>query len=138
MTNEEAIEQLKINTGKEPLTISGSATRMAEYFKALAIASEALEKQVAKKPRYTTIFEGEKAEKLKAKNLPNFEIYKCPICNNSVAERTFATSLHPGGFIKDNYCRNCGKKMDWSKDELSPEDKQAGEYADNEVLKSAT
>lgn len=80
----------------------------------LDMCSEALEKQVAKKPRYTTIFEGEKAEKLKAKNLPNFEIYKCPICNNSVAERTFATSLHPGGFIKDNYCSKCGKKMDWS------------------------
>ena len=74
----------------------------------------AMDKQKAIKPRYTTIFEGEKAEKLKAKNLPNFEIYKCPICNNSVAERTFATSLYPGGFIKDNYCSDCGQKLDWS------------------------
>lgn len=45
MTIDEAIEQLKINTGKEPLEISGSATRMADYFKALSIASEALEEK---------------------------------------------------------------------------------------------
>jgi transcription elongation factor Elf1 len=75
---------------------------------------EAIEKQVGKKPRYTTIFEGEKAEKLKQKKLPNYEIYKCPICNYSVAERTFVTSLYPDGFIKDNYCSNCGQKLDWS------------------------
>lgn len=46
MTKEQALEQLKINTGKEPLTISGSATRMADYFKALSIASEALEREI--------------------------------------------------------------------------------------------
>lgn len=79
---------------------------------------ESREKQIAKKPRYTTIFEGEKAEKLKAKNLPNFEIYKCPICNNSVAERTVVISLYPSGFIKDNYCRQCGTKIDWSEDNV--------------------
>ena len=46
MKIEEAIEALKINGTKEPLTISGSATRMADYFKALSIASEALEREI--------------------------------------------------------------------------------------------
>lgn len=46
MTKEQALEQLKINTGKEPLTISGSATRITDYFKALSIASEALEREI--------------------------------------------------------------------------------------------
>ena len=49
MTNEEALEQLKINGTKEPLEISGSPTRMANYFKALDIASKAIKKQIAKK-----------------------------------------------------------------------------------------
>ena len=48
MKIEEAIEELKINTGKEPLEISGSARRMTKYFEALAIAIETLERQVPK------------------------------------------------------------------------------------------
>ena len=48
MSIEEAIEELKINTGKEPLEISGSARRMTKYFEALTTASEALEKQIPK------------------------------------------------------------------------------------------
>ena len=45
MTINEAIEQLQINGTKEPLTLSGSPTRMANYFKALDMAVKALEKQ---------------------------------------------------------------------------------------------
>lgn len=45
MKIEEAIEELKINGTKEPLEISGSATRMMKYFKALDIAIEALEEK---------------------------------------------------------------------------------------------
>ena len=87
MKIEEAIEQLKINTGKEPLTISGSATRMADYFKALSIASEALEKQVPKKVIYE-----------------NYN-YICPICGGIVEDEDKC---------RFDYCPDCGNKIDWS------------------------
>ena len=45
MKIEEAIEELMISRKKEPLTLSGSPTRMANYFKALDMAVKALEKQ---------------------------------------------------------------------------------------------
>ena len=84
MTINEAIEQLQINGTKEPLTISGNAIRMTKYFKALAVAEIALEKQIPKKPV------GE----------------WCPICNEVVDE-------HECNY-KFDYCPNCGQKIDWS------------------------
>lgn len=89
MKIDEAIEELQINGKKEPLEISGSATRMMKYFKALAIASEALEKQIAKKVIVRDI---------------GVDTYDCPSCENIY--------LSCGGVYK--YCPNCGQKLDWS------------------------
>lgn len=69
-------------------------------------AAEAQRKASKIKPRYTTIFEGTQAEKLAAKNLPNYKTYKCPICNFIVAERGFT------GLRVHNYCQNCGQALD--------------------------
>lgn len=69
-------------------------------------AAEAKEKAQKMKPRKTTIFEGKDAEKLAAKNLPNFVTYKCPVCNRSVSDRGFM------GIRIKNYCENCGQAMD--------------------------
>lgn len=86
MTINEALEQLQINGTKEPLTLSGSPTRMANYFKALDMAVKALEKQVEKKVIVS----------------PYNGMKYCPICEVSV------TGMH------FDYCVECGQKLDWS------------------------
>lgn len=96
MSNEEALEQLKINGTKEPLEISGSPTRMADYFKALDIASKALEKQIAKKP----ICEG---DGYSDGNLV-YDEWICPNCNNR----------YEVDYDNYDYCPNCGQKLDRS------------------------
>lgn len=78
---------------------------------------EAVERQKAVPARKTTIFEGKNAEKLILMGLPNYETYKCPKCGRIAAERAFDRSLYPDGFIKKNYCENCGQKIDWSVEE---------------------
>lgn len=78
---------------------------------------EAVKRQQAIPARKTTIFEGKDAEKLVAKGLPNFETFKCPKCGRSVEERTVARTLHPDGYIKHKFCRNCGQAIDWSDEE---------------------
>lgn len=70
-------------------------------------AEEAKKKAKKMQPRKTTIFEGTQAEKLAAKNLPNYETYKCPICNWIVADRSFIT-----GIKISNFCQNCGQALD--------------------------
>ena len=80
----DAIEQLKINSGKEPLEISGNARRMIKYFEALATASEALEKQIPKEIH----------------KYANGEIH-CPSCDCNLT----------GGFDTFKYCIECGQKI---------------------------
>lgn len=94
MSNEEALEQLKINGTKEPLEISGSPTRMANYFKALDIASKAIGKQIAKKviDRQTTYdiygeYDG--------------DVCTCPCCKEKIYD--------DGNIF---YCRFCGQKLE--------------------------
>lgn len=67
----------------------------------------ALNKQLPKAPRKTTIFEGTQAEKLAAKGLPNYETYKCPVCSWIVADRSFIT-----GIKISNFCKNCGQALE--------------------------
>lgn len=67
----------------------------------------ALNKQLPKAPRKTTIFEGTQAEKLAAKGLKNYETYKCPVCNWIVADRSFVT-----GIKISNFCENCGQALE--------------------------
>ena len=88
MTNEDAIKFAKEN-------ILAYTSEMAE-FKALAI--EALEKQIPKKPK-------EYEDKF----------YACPICRNVLLHKwkKYNTEL----MDKSNglpYCLNCGQKLDWS------------------------
>lgn len=66
----------------------------------------ALNKQLQRVPRKTTIFEGEQAEKLAAKGLKNYETYKCPVCNWIVADRKLT------GFKISNFCENCGQALE--------------------------
>jgi formamidopyrimidine-DNA glycosylase len=84
MTIEEAIEELKINAGKEPLEISGSARRMIKYFEALATASEALEKQI---PKDIYIYANGTEH--------------CPNCDHDITQISF----------DDVYCSRCGQKL---------------------------
>lgn len=71
------------------------------------VAEEAKKKARKMEPRKTTIFEGEQAEKLAAKGLPNYETYKCPVCSRIVADRSFIT-----GIKISNFCENCGQALE--------------------------
>lgn len=75
-------------------------------------AEEAKKKAKKMKPRKTTIFEGKDAEKLAAKNLPNYETYKCPMCNRIVSRHGYIPELNSRGVIISNYCENCGQALD--------------------------
>ena len=66
----------------------------------------ALNKQIPKAPRKTTIFEGEQAEIAETKGLINFKTYKCPVCNWIVVNKSIL-----GARIK-NFCENCGQALD--------------------------
>ena len=68
-------------------------------------AQEAMKKAEKMQPRKATIFEGAHAEKLAAKGLPNYETYKCPVCNRIVADRSVL------GIRISNYCENCGQAL---------------------------
>lgn len=67
---------------------------------------EAKKKARKMEPRKTTIFEGEQAEKLASKGLPNYETYKCPVCNRIVADRSVL------GIKISNFCENCGQALE--------------------------
>lgn len=69
-------------------------------------AEEAKKKARKVKPRKTTIFEGEQAQKLAAKNIPNYETYKCPVCNCIVVDRNI------NGIRIFNYCKYCGQALE--------------------------
>lgn len=84
MTKQEALEELKINTGKDPLEINGSARRMTKYFEAIATASEALEKQIPKE--IYIYFNGTE---------------HCPTCDFDITQISY----------DDVYCSRCGQKL---------------------------
>lgn len=69
-------------------------------------AEEALKKAGKMQPRKTTILEGVQAEKLAERNIPNFETYKCPVCNRIVTYRSVL------GIRIYNYCGNCGQALE--------------------------
>lgn len=66
----------------------------------------ALNKQLPKAPRKTNIFEGTRAEKLADRGLPDYETYKCPVCNCIVADRSVL------GIRISNFCENCGQALE--------------------------
>lgn len=83
MTPQEAIKTFKTVVVYAPEKYEN------KYYKAIMLAIEALEKQIAKK----------------AKNVSDdgIERYVCENCNNLMHR-------------KKNYCDNCGQALDWSDD----------------------
>lgn len=57
--------------------------------KGVAVAMQALEKQIPKKPILDTIFPS------------GVQWFRCPVCNHNNVEKT------------DPYCHNCGQALDW-------------------------
>ena len=84
MTSKEAIKQFK-----ERLAITDYRQQIPEYYEAIELAIEALEKQIPKKP-------------VNYNSIPHS---RCPICNNSVKVYEDAHEYH--------YCLYCGQCLDW-------------------------
>ena len=90
ITPQKAIVAIKI----KEIEISGNALRIAEFFQGISVATQALEKQIPKKPiedRYPWAI--------------------CPTCGGSVYLRNVQEHIHS----KENtYCEHCGQALDWS------------------------
>ena len=84
MTIDEAIKQFE-----ERLEIPDYKTQIPEYYEAMELAVEVLEKQVPKKPK---------------RNIPVFgHSYECAYCGNELEVNSF----------NGQYCHWCGQKLDW-------------------------
>ena len=95
MTNKEAIEQLR-----ERLAITDYRQQIPEYYEAIELAVEALEKQMPKKPIKTKI-----ATLNKSPEAISWEqIHCCPRCESNLAPQY-------------KYCPQCGLEIDWSEEE---------------------
>ena len=90
MTESEAIKQFK-----ERIDIPEYKEQIPEYYEAMEMAINALEKQIAKKPK-----------KIKAEGYRYTDTYRCPLCGGNFS----------GTGIAD-YCYHCGQKLDWSDEE---------------------
>lgn len=86
MEVKDAIKILELNSILSP--------KATEFKKAVEIATNALEKQIPKKPigRHTN--------------------YKCPICDRRVRSGKGSSS-----FGVDHFCQRCGQTLDWSETE---------------------
>lgn len=107
---EKAIELLKSDIGVLDNYLKSRPNDLNEsYFeneliKDMQFAISALEKQTEKKIICETVDEyGVEYE---------FEHYKCPNCKNIIHQR-FRKSKEPMRY-KQNYCIDCGQKLDWS------------------------
>ena len=92
MTNHEAIKMFK-----ERLEKHSHRNIVPEYLKAMEMAIKALEKQIPKKPGNKIYSFYPHSTLLKNK------YGKCPICKSDQ--------------VWDEYCANCGQKLDWSEKE---------------------
>ena len=96
MTNKEAIEQLR-----ERLAITDYRQQIPEYYEAIELAVEALEKQIPKQPK-------EYEDKY----------YGCPNCGNVTMMKW---ERYPDIPMNKNYglpyCLGCGQALDWSDDD---------------------
>ena len=103
MTYEEAIKLLHPNTTAEAFAEIDFDSIFAEADateQACLVACEAMEKQVAKKPkRREFYFEGIRID----------DEFACTVCGGSIC---YVTEWN----VKENYkyCPKCGKKVDWS------------------------
>ena len=101
MTPEEAIKTIKTAIDEVEWEYSmGPSVVLVDYSVAFETAIEALEKQVAKKPKPHTV----DVEKLKIGNAnwcKGTTVYRCPNCNDVISR------------IYD-FCYHCGQALDWS------------------------
>ena len=79
MTESEAIKQFK-----ERIDIPDYKEQIHEYYEAMEMAINALEKQIPKK-------------------IVKYDV--CPICNNSESTTWY--------YVGASYCEFCGQKLDW-------------------------
>ena len=94
MTAEEAIKTIQVAIAEVEWNYP------MEYDIAFDTAIEALDKQVAKRPKPHTV----DVEKLKIGNAnwcKGTTVYRCPNCNDFIS-RTY------------DFCYKCGQKLDWS------------------------
>ena len=94
MTAEEAIKTIQVAIAEVEWNYP------MEYAIAFETAIEALDKQVAKRPKPHTV----DVEKLKIGNAnwcKGTTVYRCPNCNDFIS-RTY------------DFCYKCGQKLDWS------------------------
>lgn len=102
MTPQKASEVLEMFLHKQcDLKRTEFAYNANEVWEAVKKSSEALEKQIPKKPTPHIV----NVEKIKIGNAnwcKGTTVYKCPCCNN------FISRLY-------DYCYKCGQAIDWSK-----------------------
>ena len=94
MTNKEAIEQLR-----ERLAITDYRQQIPEYYEAIELAVEALEKQMPKKPIYSDYDDNGFGDVIPY-------TAKCPVCGY---EFDFGT------WNENHHCI-CGQALDWSEE----------------------
>ena len=96
MTNKEAIEQLR-----ERLAMTDYRQQIPEYYEAIELAVEALEKQMPKKPNYVP-----------DDDTCVYYHWECPECGNY-----YGNSIKKGiRALYGNraaYCSRCGQCLDW-------------------------
>ena len=88
MTNQEAIEQLR-----ERLAITDYRQQIPEYYEAIGLAVEAIEKQIPKTPIKDGI------------DYAGNPIFCCPICGDNWNSNEFADGME--------CCWTCGQCLDW-------------------------
>ncbi len=98
MTESEAIKEIRFNMSTIGLS-NEAAKRVVE---ARDMAINALEKQIAKKPRKTDSYRGV---------LKRVYAYVCPTCGNVCLEKYMNERQNT------MFCWNCGQKLDWSDEE---------------------
>ena len=94
MTESEAIELIENDLKLHSKDLSG------KYKNSLRMAINALEKQIPKKP-YIQQVEIEDYDR---------DCMECPSCDSFLGYETDCKEEH----YQDNYCPNCGQKLDWS------------------------
>ena len=94
MTESEAIKILQ-----RDLQIQLENKALPDGIEAIQIAIQALEKQIAKKPRKTDSYRGV---------LKRVYAYVCPTCGNACLEKYMNERQNT------TFCWDCGQKLDWS------------------------
>lgn len=100
MTENEAIERLKcMRLFMEINDKQNESKFLEDDYIANKTAIQALEKQISKKPYVQQV----------VKDFREHDCYECPNCDCFVGYVSECQEEH----YQDNYCSNCGQKLDW-------------------------